>query len=69
MRRPKMNSVLVCVKCNSGQESDSVSAARRPTRWHGIGLKFDGAYSDEALVRTCTRCGYEWEEACEDHQG
>lgn len=69
MRRPKMNSVLVCVKCNSGQPNDPVSAIRRPVRYRGVGLTFEGKYSMEYLERTCPRCGYTWEEACEDHQG
>lgn len=61
-----MDSVKICPKCDAGRiERDiGIPITGWPVRWHGIGIKADGTYTDEALVRTCTRCRYEWEESC-----
>lgn len=66
MTRPPMDSMRVCVKCGSGQQNDAIGAMRRPISYRCAGFKGNGTRIDECLIRTCSRCGYEWEEACLD---
>lgn len=61
-----MDSVRVCPKCGSGQKNDVIGAMRRPMIYRVIGLRVDRESVDQFLLRTCTRCSYQWEEACLD---
>lgn len=65
MTLPPMNSVRSCVKC---------AYETRPTAWmmeyviRNKQLMGNGevAVLEDALRRTCPRCGYQWKEACAD---
>lgn len=65
-----MDSVRVCVKCGDGQVNDVIGTHRRPIHYQNEGWPMKTASGsithhdpDEWLDRTCTRCGYVWQEA------
>jgi predicted nucleic-acid-binding Zn-ribbon protein len=56
MSRPKFKQETDCSKCGLYYDH---KVSYSPGFMAG-----DGAPVGEHLVRTCRRCGYEWEEAC-----
>lgn len=82
MTRPAMDSVRVCPKCGAGQVNRTIGLTMEwPTRYCSsggadittVGDRAKGRTvllppDDEWLERTCTRCGYTWEEAVVDEQ-
>lgn len=68
-RPPFSGARAVCVKCTSQAASVRFTTARRAMQAPSGRIMEVTCYTDAPdphLVRTCTVCGWEWEERCAD---
>ena len=55
---PALNSVETCAACGFFQSHDN----EEEYIWPVFGMKYVGTKKNKRIIRTCPRCGYQWNE-------